>query len=88
MLSPLILVATYGRKKFQVSRFPQFNKHRVNFAIFVLIVAVALQLAILFDALPNSQGTLFFSGLVCVLLVGVIQFFAALVHARRDSSDA
>ena len=87
MLLPLILVITYGRKRFQVRRFPQFNKHRVNFAISILLLALLIQFVVLFDGSSNLQGILYLAGLVCVLFVGVIRFFAALVHARRNSSD-
>ena len=87
MLTPLIFVATYGRKIFQVRRFPQFNPHRVNFAISILAIALALQILILIEVAPDVHGTMFLAGLVSVLFVGAIQFFAALVHARRDTND-
>ena len=88
VLLPLLLVITYGRTRYDVRRFPQFNKHRVNFATSILLLAAILQIIVLSGVAPYLHETLFLAGLVGVLLVGVIQFFAALVHARRDTNDA
>ncbi len=88
VLLPLLLVITYGRTRYDVRRFPQFNKHRVNFATSILLLAAMLQTIVLLGVAPHLHSTLFLAGLVSVLLVGVIQFFAALVHARRDTNEA
>jgi hypothetical protein len=88
MLLPLLVVITFGRKRFGVRQYPQFNKHRVNFATSILLLAATFQIMVLLGAAPHLHRTAFLAGLVGVLLVGVIQFFAALIHARRDTNDA